>query len=436
MEIASCVFYQNKMKSKLKYPSTLQIEVVEDCNHNCFYCYNSWRIDDPSKNKMTVEDAKKLTFILDKEIKPFGITITGGEPMMNLPAVLEIAKGNIKRGFSLNSNLTMLDENKLNSLLETNSNFRILASLPHFESEKFKKIVGRETLLKFYENLRRVVDSGINVTINMVTNKLNKESVYEQGKFLYEEFGLTSFAATPALKPSMRKIGEKEDYCLSNEEVAKSLEDLLRLKDDFGIDVRVLEVIPPCSLPEHLRGKFDNSCTAGRSTIQIGYNGDVRSCGRSPYSEGNVFNEKFSDIWKRLDSYKLNEYVPDDCKECEEVYVCLGGCRFEDMQKGDPMNKRDSRMTKPLEKRVERGTVKEVDLDKEYVIGLSAIRKEERGYTLYYSGRTLRVNQEMRNFVMNIRSGFKISDFPKRHQRKVLKISETLMRGGFLYDKK
>ena len=125
------------MASKSKYPSTLQIEVTENCNHNCFYCYNHWRTDDPSKNKMTIEDAKKLTFILDEEVKPFGITITGGEPMMNLPAVLEIAKGNIKRGFSLNSNLTILGERELNSLLEANSNFGILASLPHFESGKF-----------------------------------------------------------------------------------------------------------------------------------------------------------------------------------------------------------------------------------------------------------------------------------------------------------
>jgi len=424
------------MARKSKYPSTLQIEVTENCNHNCFYCYNHWRTDDPSKNKMTVEDAKKLNSILDKEVKPFGITITGGEPMMNLPAVLEIAKGNIKRGFSLNSNLTMLGEKKLNSILETNSNFGILSSLPHFESEKFEEIVGMNTLPKFYENLRRVLDNGIKVTVNMVTNKLNKNSVYKQGKFLYEEFGIDCFTATPALKPSMRKMDGKENYCLSNDEVAKSLEDLLELKENFGMDVKVLEVIPPCSLPEHLRGKFDNSCTAGRSTIQIGYNGDVRSCGRSPYSEGNIFKEDFSKIWERLDSYKLNEYIPDECKECEEVYICLGGCRFENMQEDDSMNKKDSRMTKPLEKRVKRGVNEKVDQNKEYIIGLSSTRKEDEGHTLYYAGRTLRVNQEMKEFIMEKRGVFRISDFPEKYQEKVFFIAEILIKGGFLYDKK
>jgi radical SAM protein with 4Fe4S-binding SPASM domain len=425
-----------KMASKSKYPSTLQIEVTENCNHNCFYCYNHWRTDDPSKNKMTIEDAKKLTFILDEEVKPFGITITGGEPMMNLPAVLEIAKGNIKRGFSLNSNLTILGERELNSLLEANSNFGILASLPHFESGKFEEIVGMKTLPKFYKNLRRVLDNGINTTVNMVTNKLSKDSVYEQGKFLYEEFGIDTFAATPALKPSMRKMDGKDDYCLSNVEVAKSLEDLLRLKEDFGMDVRVLEVIPPCSLPEHLRGKFDNSCTAGRSTIQIGYNGEVRSCGRSPYSEGNIFRDGFSKIWERLDPYKLNKHVPDDCKECGEVYICLGGCRFEGMQESDSLNKKDSRMTKPLEKRVERKVNGKVDENTVYVIGLNSTRKEEEGHSIYYAGKTLRVNQEMKDFIMEKRDGFKIADFPEKYQEKASTVAEMLMKGGFLYDKK
>ncbi len=420
---------------KPKYPSTLQVEVTENCNHDCFYCYNHWRTDDPAKNKMTLEDAKKLTSILDEDVKPFGITITGGEPMMNLPAVLEIAKGNIKRGFSLNSNLTILGEKNLNSLLETNSNFGILASLPHFKSGKFEEIVGRKTLPKFYENLRMIVDNGIKVTANMVTNKLSKDSVYEQGKFLYEEFGMDSFAATPALKPSMRKMVGKEDYSLSNAEVAKTLEDLLRLREDFGIDVRVLEVIPPCSLPEHLRGEFDNSCTAGRSTIQIGYKGDVRSCGRSPYSEGNIFKEDFSEIWERLDSYKSNKHVPDDCKECEEVYICLGGCRFEDMQENDSMDKKDSRMTKPLEQRVERGVNGQVDENTEYVIGLNSTRKEEEGHSIYYAGRTLRVNQEMKDFIIEKRDGFKISDFPEEYQEKASSVAKMLMKGGFLYDK-
>ncbi len=424
-----------KMGNKPEYPSTLQIEVTEGCNHNCFYCYNHWRTDNSSKNKMTVQNASRLMDILEKDVKPFGITITGGEPITNLPAVLEISKKRIQLGFSLNSNLTMLGERQLNLLLSTNSNFGVLASLPHFKEERFTEIVGVRTLPKFYENLKRIIGAGINVTINMVTNKLNKDSVYEQGKFLYEDFGIEHFSATPALKPSLRKMDKKDNYCLSNDEVAKSLEDLLRLREDFNMDVRILEVIPPCSLPEHLRGKFENSCTAGRTNIQIGYNGDVRSCGRSPFSEGNIFEEAFSEIWKRLDLYKLNKYVPDDCKTCTEVYTCLGGCRFEGMQDGDSMDKKDSRMVGPLKEIVKRENTEEIDVDKEYIINLTATRKETNGYTIYYSGRTLRVNEDMKNVIMEIRNGFKISDFPEEHQGKILSIAKTFRKGGFLHDK-
>jgi len=36
----------------LKYPLNAQIEVTEDCNHKCFYCYNYWREDNPVNKKI------------------------------------------------------------------------------------------------------------------------------------------------------------------------------------------------------------------------------------------------------------------------------------------------------------------------------------------------------------------------------------------------
>jgi hypothetical protein len=106
------------------------------------------------------------------------------------------------------------------------------------------------------------------------------------------------------------------------------------------------------------------------------------------------------------------------------------------MQEEDPMNKKDSRMTKPLEKRVERKNMKEIDKNKEYIIGVSSTRKEDVGYTLYYAGKTLRVNEEMKDFIIEKRNSFKITDFPIEYQEKASFVAKMLINGGFLYDKK
>lgn len=71
----------------LKYPTSMQIEVTENCNHNCFYCYNHWR-DDNATDNMTREDAEILSDKIINDIKPFHIVLTGGEPLINFDITL------------------------------------------------------------------------------------------------------------------------------------------------------------------------------------------------------------------------------------------------------------------------------------------------------------------------------------------------------------
>ena len=78
---------------ELASPTHLQIEVTEDCNHSCFYCYNHWRTDNFSKNKMTLENAEKISDKIIKEIKPFICTLTGGEPFKNYEVTKYLSKG-------------------------------------------------------------------------------------------------------------------------------------------------------------------------------------------------------------------------------------------------------------------------------------------------------------------------------------------------------
>jgi len=295
----------------LRYPLNAQIEVTEDCNHKCFYCYNYWREDSPKNKKMSKHSAEKLMKILFEQIKPFDTVITGGEPLMNMSASLEIAKQLYERKApcSMNTNLSLLNSDKLTQLKSANSDMGFLVSLPSMQEDGFNRITNKNNLKRVLNNLENLIEEGFNPTINMVVHKMNKDSVYQQGQFLVENFGVKSFAMTPALRPAFR---EDSGYQLNNDEMVGVLRDLVKLRKDFGIKVNALEVIPYCALSEDLREDptFRRSCGAGRATVQIAYNGDIRTCGHSPFVESNVFEEPFKDIWDRLNVFaKINMFL-------------------------------------------------------------------------------------------------------------------------------
>jgi len=152
-----------------------------------------------------------------------------------------------------------------------------------------------------------------------------------------------------------------------------------------------LEVIPYCALPEDLRQDqtFRRSCSAGRATIQIAYNGDIRTCGHSPFIEGNVFEEPFRKIWDRLNSFRKNEYVPEECKDCAEVSSCGGGCRYEGLQEGQGLDKKDSRMVRKLEESVPLKKLPSINENILYKINLYGTRKESNNSYILYNGGTL-----------------------------------------------
>lgn len=415
----------------LRYPANIQIEVTENCNHKCFYCYNFWREDDFSKNNMSAESADKLMDIVLDDIKPFEIVITGGEPLQNMPATLQIAKRLRGRSYEINTNLTMMDEKKLEQILKTNSRIGMLTSLPHYRKKEFQQFTQSKKLNKFYQGLKLVTNKNIPLTVNMVVHKYNKNDVKNEAKFLAEEYGIKNFCATPVLKPSFRE----SDYELNQKETNQVLEDLLEIKRDYNLKIGVLEVLLPCALPPELREitEFKRGCSAGRTAMQIGYNGEVRVCGHSPFGNGNLFTDGFRKIWDGLQAYRENQFIPDECNECAEVYNCGGGCRFEGIKDGDSRKRKDSRMTSKILGQRKPPILPEIDKTKKYEFDSFLYRKEDEGVYNFYNGKILLVDKSMRDLILELKEigHLRVDDFPTEYQGRMEHIGKKLLAGGF-----
>ena len=73
-------------------------------------------------------------------------------------------------------------------------------------------------------------------------------------------------------------------------------------------------------------------CGAGILSCCIGANGVVRGCPELPieerFTEGDLNNESFSDIWESgFSDYRNDKFAPEECLSCKHFGVCRGGCK-------------------------------------------------------------------------------------------------------------
>lgn len=84
-------------------------------------------------------------------------------------------------------------------------------------------------------------------------------------------------------------------------------------------------------------GGHRGSCGAGRRTLGIEANGDIKGCPSLPtadYVGGNVRDQKLRDIWERtpelrfMRDHKVEEELKGFCKTCYYANECRGGCQW------------------------------------------------------------------------------------------------------------
>jgi len=437
---------------ELSSPLNLQIEITENCNHKCFYCYNSWQLNKNNGAHMSEEKAKKLIDIIYNQVKPFSVALTGGEPLCNMKTLLYLSKEltNNKIPFNINTNLSLFNKERLEQILTNSDGFGILASLPSHKKKEYNFITGADDLDNVFLNLKDIsLNSKVLMMINMVVSKYNLGSVYETGKFLYENYNIKNFAGTPVVLSA--NINSRFDkYILSSNDIKNLFQSLSNLNKDFGINVNSFENIPRCFIPEEIRNNslnllINRSCTAGRTTVTIDYQGNVRSCSHDPNTWGNIFETEFSKIWKSLEPFRQDKYVPKECKLCDELILCKGGCRFYDFNKKNALNKKDPRMTKPIINIT--SLIKEDSTllnDKKYhLISNTKYRKEKENLFTFFNGGfsdIIYANSQFKDFILSLKklNTFSLDDlitiYGSKNKEQIERLIKSMLIRHFLVD--
>jgi len=189
--------------------------------------------------------------------------------------------------------------------------------------------------------MRSLRDAGIAVATNTQINRLNLgelEAVFE--KIAAEGIHAWQVQLTVA----MGRAADETNLLLEPYQTLDLLPRLAALKP--RADAAKIRIWPgnnigyfgpyESTLRGHLRNKHQGSCGAGRMTLGLEANGDVKGCPSLPsadYVGGNLRDHSLRDIWERAAPLRFTRTrTVDDlwgrCRECYYAEVCMGGCSW------------------------------------------------------------------------------------------------------------
>jgi radical SAM protein with 4Fe4S-binding SPASM domain len=314
------------MSEQAEKPGLIAFEVTRRCRFNCKHCRaNASPAGDVKE--LTAEQCKKIL----KSVADFNkstIILTGGEPMER-DDIYEL----IRYGRSLGLRMVMatcgytLNDESIAGLKQAGI-AALSISLDGASSQShdaFRQNDGAfDVALKAAQTARR---TGMRFQINTTITKSNVTEVAAIAG-LAEELGAYCF--NPFILVPVGRGGKIADELLEPAEYEKLLKDLLELKLESAIQVRVT-CGPGFSRLCREAGLEGNGCMAGRGFGFISYSGDVQTCGFLNISAGNLIENgfDFGKIWLQsefLREIRNTSAYKGRCGLCEYVGIC-GGCR-------------------------------------------------------------------------------------------------------------
>jgi radical SAM protein with 4Fe4S-binding SPASM domain len=306
---------------------SVALEVIQDCNQRCAFCYNVWKCGDYPHGQL---DTPRTIDLIDRIIRgyhPHVLSFTGGEPLMrsDLPELIRHAAK--KTNCNLITNGTLMTDDLAREFVGIGVRvfeFTLLSA----DRDVHNSLVGRESFDELIEGIAAVRAAGGVVTTTFVAMKSNIAS-WEETLELNIALGVSGILFN---RFNFGGAGVGDGASLTPS--ARALRNALEIAEEgagrFGVSISCGVPAPPCIID---RSKFKHvhfsDCPMGtrRAYPTVDALGNVRPCNHSPTVLGNLFESDFAAIMSSEKSRGLAKNVATDCLGCKDVKTCRGGCR-------------------------------------------------------------------------------------------------------------
>ena len=316
---------QYQKRSELHVLQQLFWECTLRCNLNCLHCGSDCRTISETQD-MAIRDFLDVLDDVRTMMDSAGILVvtTGGEPLVRRD-ICECGKAIRERGFhwGMVSNGMLLDEEMCNHLIEYGLE-TIAISLDGFEDEHNWLRRNPNSFRMAERAIKTLVGKRITWDVITCANQKNYSQLKEFKQYLIN-LGVKDwriFTIAP-----MGRATHNDDLQLNDHQFKNLM--------DFIAETRKEGKIHLSYGCEGFLGNYEWKvrdypyfCQAGINVASILADGSISGCLsiRSQYHQGNIYKEKFTDVWEqRFASYRNHEWMHNGiCTDCAMWNFCLG----------------------------------------------------------------------------------------------------------------
>lgn len=326
----------------------LVMNISQDCNLRCIYCFAStghYKGDRTLMSKEVADKALRWFFNQAKQSKVLNLHLFGGEPLMNIPLVEYIVETckQLEKEYSKKiyinvcTNGTILNENLLKLIKDNEIGMQISIDGPKEVHDKYRPMAsGKGSYDKLEENVSKLFDElDKNTIIPRGTISNAEVDVNDIVKHIIEKMGFNAFFFIPAMGTDGQSYDKKDlpQYFKQYDRLVETFLEKLRKGEEYNIYPFVTEVD---AIGKGVRRIY--GCGAGIGFASVDIKGDIYPCMRftnnKDYLLGNIedgFNENRNKLFDRT------VYKRKKCKNCWARHFCGGACIAIPVENGETM---------------------------------------------------------------------------------------------------
>ncbi len=297
-----------------------QFELTPLCNFDCRMCYVHLAKEQMrGKPLLTVNEWKDLIHQAWKA-GMIGATLTGGE-CLTYPGFREVYLYLRELGceVSLLTNGALIDD-KWISFFRANKPAVIQITLYGQNEEVYERVTGQRSFSKVTENIRKMLEAGLLVSLAVTPSKYLEEDVFETirfGKTFGVDLSVNSYLMAPR-----EETGRSEQQDDLDIDFHVKLRHFLDGKKEDEIQIIPEDRLPPVGGLAHECSQCGLQCGGGRSSFNIDWKGIMYPCNQLSMVKGYPLRTSFSEVWKQINRAVENWPRVAECEGCAYALVC------------------------------------------------------------------------------------------------------------------